>query len=140
MLKLLLSALIALSLAGTPVPDGGWTWIEVDPNGAVWNTGGGRAEVVLEGARFEATLFDHDGAKVSILKGRADGELLSAVYPHSPTTGQNEGGLGGPYAGRRLEAFPQTSVVEGAPPPAPKRMRESIVLTRMDNFLGLTRK
>jgi hypothetical protein len=140
MLKLLLVAIVALSLAGTPAPEGSWAWVQVDAIGVAWTTATGSADVILDGERFEATLYDLNGAKISVLKGRAKGDEITGVDPYSPTSGQNVRGLGPSFAGRRLETFPQTSAVPGAPPPQPKRLWESIVLTRMDSFIGFTRK
>jgi len=140
MLKVLLAAVFALTLAGTPVPSGSWAWVQVDAIGVAWTTNSGTADVVLAGERFEAVLYDQNGAKLSILKGRVDGDEFTGVDPYSPTSGQSVRGLGPSFAGHRLETFPQTIVPEGAPAPQPKRLWESIVLTRMDSFIGLTRK
>lgn len=114
-----------------------WAWIQVTPDGKGWTTRGGTADVTLDGERFEATLHDAEGEPLHILRGNADGDHITRVEFLAPETGRSQRGLAPLHEGRRREAFPQT--IADAPEP-PQRLWESITLTSLDSFVGLTRK
>lgn len=144
MLKTLLLSLLILSLAGASAPAPApvlpeWTWVQTVPNGTAWVTSTGRADVTLEGDRFEALLYGEERVKVMLLKGHIEGDTITGVNPYSPGSGASLAGLGPAFAGQRHEQLPQTLAVEGQPAPQPKRLWESITLTAADRFIGLTR-
>jgi hypothetical protein len=113
-----------------------WCWIQVSPRADGWTTRDGRADVVIDGEAFEATLYDAQGEALHVLRGTTDGERFTGVVFHTPA-GVSQRGKAPAFEGRRREFFPST-LGDAAYPP--QRIWESITLTSLDTFVGLTHK